>query len=404
MNKKLYAGVVFIIASLFINIRVDAETTGWTLLPDASDEFLGSHLDETKWKKGIWYDTSSSLAFKDENVYLLEGNMVIEAKKENYRGKNYTIGAVESKFDVPGSATYVEVRAKVLNKSANILSAIWLQSSPLSKYLNPNPEIDVMETFNYTHMTSTLHTWDQEPAIHFQRGKNSWNTGVVDMSQEYHTYGLERNENKLRFYFDRQLVWEKETNISSFVELSRHLVLSLEGHLGKPNDKYLPEKYLIDYVRTYYNSSFLDIPQDGEYQLMNKKSGMVLSTTPGNNQLKSQLIQTSNQNLATQTWILEGKKLGRYTLQNKANQLFVDLKEDVGVNQNGNPIIQYTGHGKSNQEWFIIPTTQGAFKIVSSLSGKSLAVKDASIKENAFIIQWTYEDNEDLNDEWILIK
>ena len=59
---------------------------------------------------------------------------------------------MESKFDVPGTASYVEVRAKALDKKPNVLSAIWMQSSPLSFELNPNPEIDIMETFDYAKM------------------------------------------------------------------------------------------------------------------------------------------------------------------------------------------------------------------------------------------------------------
>ena len=47
---------------------------------------------------------------------------------------------------------------------------------------------------------------------------------------------------------------------------------------------------------------------------------------------------------------------------------------------------------------------EGAFKIISALSGKALCVKDASLEENAPIIQWTYgNNNEDTNDEWMFV-
>ena len=63
-----------------------------------------------------------------------------------------------------------------------------MQSSPLNYALNPNPEIDIMETFDYTKMTSTLHTWHQNPSIHLQRGTKGWKTGLEDISADYHTY------------------------------------------------------------------------------------------------------------------------------------------------------------------------------------------------------------------------
>ena len=120
------------------------EGGNWTLLPASSDEFDGDCLDENKWTNGIWYDVTTDLAFCPENVSVRDGNLVLTAKKQDYNGKAYTAGAVESKFDVPGTASYVEVRAKALDKKANVLSAIWMQSSPLSFELNP---------VSYTHLT-----------------------------------------------------------------------------------------------------------------------------------------------------------------------------------------------------------------------------------------------------------
>ena len=104
----------------------------WNLVAAASDEFGGSTLDVAKWKKDLWYGTSGVLAFKQENITVSDGSLVLTARKELFNEKSYTIGAVESLFDVPGANSYVEVRAKALHQNANVLSAIWLQSSPLT--------------------------------------------------------------------------------------------------------------------------------------------------------------------------------------------------------------------------------------------------------------------------------
>lgn len=235
---------------------VPSARADWVLLEASSDDFNGTKLDEEKWNNGLWYDVSSDLAFKDDNVTVEDGNLVLSAKEESYNGKNYTIGAVESKFDVPGKASYVEVRAKVLDSNANVLSAIWMQSSPLTAENNPNPEIDIMESFNYNHVRSALHTWSNSKLlgqVHLQTGLHSWKTPCKDISQDYHTYGLERNDNKLRFYFDGQVIWETVSLVSNkdFVKMARHMVLSLEGHNGTPVAKYLPSAFYIDYVHTY---------------------------------------------------------------------------------------------------------------------------------------------------------
>ncbi len=386
-----------------VNVKAAPPVPGnWTLLPAASDEFEGTSLNEEKWKKGIWYDVTTDLAFHPDNISVRDGNLVLAAKKEAYNGKNYTAAAVESKFDVPGTASYVEVRAKALDKKANVLSAIWMQSSPLNHALNPNPEIDIMETFDYSKMTSTLHTWHQNPNIHLQRGTKGWNTGLDDISADYHTYALERRDGKLRFYFDGQLTWEKTSTEDSFVELSRHMVLSLEGHLGKPVDEYLPGEFLVDYVRTYYDSDFAGMPAEGLYQIVNRQSGKALAIPDANAKNSAQLVQKDGAKAGV--WKLWKQPDDTWSMANAENGNCVDLTADGGITSNGVPVIQYGYHGGTNQRWYLVPTDGGAFKIMSALSGKSLCVKDASLEENAPVIQWSYgNDNGDTNDEWMFV-
>ena len=236
----------------------------WNLVAAASDEFDGFTLDTAKWKKGLWYETSGVLAFKQENIAVADGNLVLTAKRESFNEKSYTFGAVESLFDVPGADSYVEIRARALHRNANVLSAIWMQSSPLTVAANPNPEIDIQETFDYHGLVSTLHTWAIDPEkpaptaetdyIHTRTDPHAFKTGV-DVSADYHVYGLERSYGKLRFYFDGQLAWEVAPSERSFVSMPRHVVLSLEGHLGDPVDGYLPQSFLVDYVRTYIRAA-----------------------------------------------------------------------------------------------------------------------------------------------------
>lgn len=375
----------------------------WTLLPAASDEFEGNELDSTKWNNGIWYDVTSALAFSPSNVTVRDGNLVLTAKKENYNGKSYTAGAVESKFEVPGTDSYVEVRAKALDKRANVLSAIWMQSSPLSVVMDPNPEIDIMETFDYRKLSSTLHIWQQNPSSHVQMGTNNWDTGLQDISADYHTYGLERRNGKLRFYFDGRLAWEKVSTVDAFVEMSRHMVLSLEGHLGAPVAEHLPKEFLIDYVRTYYDSDFAGIPEDGNYLLVNAKSGMVLTVPDASTEERRQLVQANRNGSSAQGWKLSRNEDGTYCMQSQFSEKYVDLKADQSVAENGVSIIQYSYNGDSNQRWYIVPTGNGFFRIMSAMSGKALCVKDASTAEGAPIIQWTFENEEDRNDEWMFM-
>lgn len=237
----------------------------WVLNPAASDEFSGSTLDTAKWKPQVGYPVSGVLAFNKANATVSGGLLNLWAKKESnvVYGKTYayTAGVVESLFSVPAQPSYVEVRAKVLDSRANVLSAIWLQNFDLTPAQNPNPEIDIQETFDYSKLISTLHTWRLNPdgslAQHIQLPSNLYATGLSDTSLAFHTYGLERRDGWLRFYFDGKLAWEIRPSDPAYAAMSRHVILSLEGHITSndpskpPNDTLLPRAFQIDYVRTY---------------------------------------------------------------------------------------------------------------------------------------------------------
>lgn len=408
-TKKIAGGIAVTAAALTLYLNAStvqaAPPAGgdWTLLPEASDEFDQEHLNTEKWNIGIWYDITTDLAFSPNNVRVSDGCLILDSKHENFNGKQYTAGAVESKFEVPGTDCYVEVRAKALDKQANVLSAIWMQSSPMTKALNPNPEIDIMETFDYKKMSSTLHIWKMDPQIHLQIGNTNWNTGLNDISADFHTYALERRNGRLKFYFDGQLTWDKSVSYDSFVELSRHMVLSLEGHLGTPVEAYLPGEFKIDYVRTYYNSDFSRIPEEGIYKLVNRHSGLILSVPNSSAEDKTQLVQSVDNNSDFAKWQLKRASEYTYIIQNLATGKPADLTADADVTKNGNKIIQYEYHGDSNQKWLIVPTDNGYFKIISLLSGKAMCVKDASKSDGAPVIQWTYEGS-NTNDEWIFVR
>ncbi|MEG1463112.1 MAG: RICIN domain-containing protein [Anaerorhabdus sp.] len=374
------------------------DKTGWTLIEEASDEFNGSDLNIAKWKRGIWYDVSSQLAFKDSNVTVSNGNLELHAKVENYNGKLYTIGSVESKFDVPGVNSYVEIRAKLLDSTANVLSAIWMQSSPLTSASNPNPEIDIHESFNFYQYEQALHTWKFKPDFHWKNGHHIWSTGV-DMSKDYHIYGLERIDNKLKFYFDNQLAWETTVSEKSFAEMGRHMVLSLEGHLGTPNNTYLPEKFLVDYVRTYYRNDLINTPESGTYKIVNRKSGLALSVPESSMDNNAQLLQWAYEGHNNEKWILKKDADLSYTIQNVNSNKFIDVYE--GKTGNGEKVIQFSYNGDNNQKWIIEPTGDKYYRILSLKTGKSLCVQDASLNNGAKIVQWSY--GSAMNDQWQLI-
>lgn len=250
MRRKLTLIVVALACAASASAGVPASGC-WKLVPFASDDFAS--FDTARWSTALWYASSGVGTFSAANVTVTDGELVLTAARQSEGSTPYTFGAVESKFDIPGAPSYVEVRARPLTSKANVLSAVWMQSSPLTIASNPNPEIDIEETFSYDQLASSLHRWNVPltDENHFLDAHHRYVTGVADSSESYHLYGLERRDGRLRFFFDGKLAWETTPAETVYVAQPRHLVLSLEGHLGQPVDAQLPAAFRIDYVHTY---------------------------------------------------------------------------------------------------------------------------------------------------------
>lgn len=240
------------------DLGTDIDLSRYRHVAELSDSFSTQARLEQSWSYGLWYPRSGVGIFDPARACVHDSVLSLEARQGADGG--YTFGAVESRFDTPGLRSYVEVRARVLTSAANVLSAIWLQSSNLDGGPNlldgaaPNPEIDVLETFHYDGVDSATHIWpDNTDATHVAFGGNDGYLGEgVDISRGYHLYGVERRDGHVRIFFDRRLVWDLEAPDPSLWRMSRHVVLSLEGHLGRPVPEALPATYDIDSVTTYY--------------------------------------------------------------------------------------------------------------------------------------------------------
>ena len=123
-------------------------------------------------------------------------------------------------------------------------------------------------------------------------------------------------------------------------------------------------------MRTYYNSDFAGAPTDGVYHLVNAESGKALAVVQGNDENASQLIQTSGRGRET-SWLLKRNYDGTYSILSRQNGKSADLTADRNVTENGTAVTQYDYHGGINQKWYVMPTENGRFKLISALSGKA---------------------------------
>jgi beta-glucanase (GH16 family) len=250
-------------------------TTGtWTLTwSDEFDGANGSLPDSSKWVmetggSGWGNNELESYTNRAENVHQQDGNLVITAMKEDYTGtdgvlRNYTSARIKTagKF----SQAYGKFEAKMkIPAGQGIWPAFWMLGSNIDSVSWPTcGEIDIMENIGKEPGTTygTIHGPSTTDANHhFASGTSYTLPNGQRLSDDFHVYAVEWEQNTVRFYIDGTL-YGTQTNANMpsggtwvfdhpfFVLLN----VAVGGNWpGNPDSTTVfPQTMLVDYVRVY---------------------------------------------------------------------------------------------------------------------------------------------------------
>jgi len=231
-----------------------------------SDEFSNPGLpDDSKWSFNVggsgWgnseaqYYTNARL----QNAEVKDGNLFINAIKEDFEGNKYTSARLVSKDK--GDWTYgkFEIRAK-LPAGTGMWPAIWMMPTDDEYGGWPNSgEIDIMENLGYIpyFIASTVQT---KAYSHLLETQKTSIVPVTDCYTAFHSYILEWDKAELRFYIDTNLysTFKNDgTGIATWpFDKKFHLLLNVAvgGTFGGAqgiDDSIFPQSMVIDYVRIY---------------------------------------------------------------------------------------------------------------------------------------------------------
>lgn len=232
-----------------------------------SDEFnVDGAPDSSKWNYEIgngcpdlcgWGNGESQYyTDREDNVVVENGLLKITAKKEAYQGFDYTSTRMTTKDKYELTYGKIEVRAK-LPEGAGTWPAIWLLGANIDTVGWPAcGEIDIMEHWghNPTVVSSATHT----PSC--SGGCVDANVGeitVTDYNTEFHVYGLEWTENKLRFFLDDTFLYEYNPSVknsSTWPYDNPHffiLNIAMGGSWFTIDQNFSESTMEIDYIRVY---------------------------------------------------------------------------------------------------------------------------------------------------------
>ncbi len=219
----LFLSVVFLIfltvceESIYSNQLPDENNhtlEGWELV--WNDEFDGDAIDDQKWNKLLWRpgwvnNELQAYTDRDTNVFVQDGNLVIQALIEpgffgtDYTGTSYTADYTSGRLNTAGKGEWTygrfDTRAK-LPKGIGSWPAIWMLGSNISTVGWPHcGEIDIMEHvgFDEGNIHASIHTTDYN---HVNGTQKSGQVIIPTATDSFHVYSLEWDSTYIRYLVD----------------------------------------------------------------------------------------------------------------------------------------------------------------------------------------------------------
>lgn len=230
------------------------------------DEFNGSSLNLSDWTHEIgtgcpnlcgWGNNELEY-YRSENTTVDGGQLIIEAKQENFGGKSYTSSRIKTQAKQSFQYGRIDIRAK-LPEGQGLWPALWMLGESITSVGWPRAgEIDIMEMVGgqENRVLGTVH-WQASGGYSYQGGNTTLSSGTF--ADEFHVFSIVWTANAIQWYLD-----DAATPFYSFslapADRSEFKApfyfifnVAVGGNLpGSPNaSTQFPQTMVVDYVRVF---------------------------------------------------------------------------------------------------------------------------------------------------------
>jgi beta-glucanase (GH16 family) len=238
----------------------------WTFesTPMWEDDFTNNGVpDPSKWSYDVggsgWGNNELQYYTSGNNVGIVNGNLVIQAKKENLEGRQYTSTRMISRGKGDWLYGRFVVRAK-LPRGRGTWPAIWMLPSDNGYGIWPaSGEIDIMEHVGYDQ--NNVHSSIHCSAFNGQRGNQKGNSKIVsNATTEFHDYRIDWTPYSIKGFVDDEQYFEYINDNTGFTtwpfNRKFHMILNIAigGNWGGAqgiDDTIFPATMEVDYVKAY---------------------------------------------------------------------------------------------------------------------------------------------------------
>jgi beta-glucanase (GH16 family) len=233
-----------------------------------ADEFNGTTLDPTSWTYEIGdgcpnlcgWGNNELQYYREDNVSLVDGHLVITAKKQTFGGRDYTSSRIVTKGKRQFKFGRVDVRA-ALPEGKGLWPAIWMLGSNIDAVGWPAcGEIDIMELTGDlpNRVLSTVH-FGANVSQHQYRSQSLYLNGNDNFQDEFHVFSMIWKADLIEFYVDDVLFY---TVTPATVDNAPYpfnknfffiMNVAIGGNLpGNPDATTpFPQHMIVDYIRVF---------------------------------------------------------------------------------------------------------------------------------------------------------
>ena len=275
-----------------------------------SDEFNGSVIDSGTWT----YDVSGGgfgngqfeyATARHENSYTTNGNLVIEARRENYLGNSFTSARMLTQGRFAFKYGTLEARIKMPDTANGLWPAFWMLGNNFSGIPWPGcGEVDIVEMGSKAGIDQGLQQEKLNCAMHFsgatgQYANNvAWTNAPVDLSLDYHRYKVSWTPSSITFYLDDVPYGSWDITADYLSEFHQPMFPILNIAIGGYNPSYtgvytpaavtatFPARMYVDWIRLYDNP-YTEL-YVGDVNAETGNFGVFTETTPVNASLAYQ--------------------------------------------------------------------------------------------------------------------
>lgn len=228
-----------------------------------SDEFGGKSINNNNWTfeqgGGGWGNNElENYTDRTQNAFVSNGNLIIEARQENYNGNKYTSARMITKNKKTFTFGRIDIRAK-MPKGKGVWPALWMLGNNIDAVSWPAcGEMDILELLGQepNKIYGTLH-WGTSSTTHDSKGSNYvLNTGSFD--QQFHVYSLVWAQDLVQIYVD-DILYNTVTknNVGPYYPFNSPFFFIFNVAVGgswpgsPDGTTVFPQRMVVDYVRVF---------------------------------------------------------------------------------------------------------------------------------------------------------